>query len=52
MDKKIENNLNFKNIFLAEPPINSGYHFGSRLVIKDKHLYVSFKEQYCEVYLY
>ena len=22
-------NLNFKNIFRAEPPINSGYHFGS-----------------------
>ena len=26
--------LNFKNIFQAQPPINSGYHFGSRLVIK------------------
>ena len=25
-----ENFLNFKNIFRAEPPINSGYHFGSR----------------------
>jgi quinoprotein glucose dehydrogenase len=31
-----ENSLNFKNIFRAEPPINSGYHFGSRLVIKDR----------------
>ena len=30
----------FKNIFRAEPPIDSGYHFGSRLVIRDKHLYV------------
>ena len=30
-------NMFFKNIFRAEPPINSGYHFGSRLVIKDKH---------------
>tara|TARA_B100001121_G_C18677305_1_gene616856 strand:- start:413 stop:1468 length:1056 start_codon:yes stop_codon:yes gene_type:complete len=37
--------LNFENIFRAEPPINSGYHFGSRLVIKDKHLYVSAGER-------
>ena len=37
--------LNFKNIFRAEPPINSGYHFGSRLVIKDKHLYVTAGER-------
>ena len=28
-----ENVLNFKNIFRAVPAINSGYHFGSRLVI-------------------
>ena len=28
-------NLNFKNIFQANPPIDSGYHFGSRLAIKD-----------------
>ena len=28
--------LSFKNIFRAEPPINSGYHFGSRFVKKDK----------------
>ena len=27
--------LNFKNIFRAEPPINSGFHFCSRLVVKD-----------------
>ena len=35
------NNLNFKNIFRAEPPINSGYHFGSRLVVKDNYLFIS-----------
>ncbi|NDE12996.1 MAG: PQQ-dependent sugar dehydrogenase, partial [Actinobacteria bacterium] len=29
-----KDNLNFKNIFQANPPINSGYHFGCRLVIK------------------
>ena len=33
--------LNFKNIFRAEPPINSGYHFGSRLVIKDNYLFIT-----------
>ena len=37
--------MDFKNIFRAEPPINSGYHFGSRLVIKDKHLYVTAGER-------
>jgi len=37
--------LNFKNIFRAEPPINSGYHFGSRLVIKDNLLYASIGER-------
>ena len=37
--------INFKNIFRADPPINSGYHFGSRLVIKNKHLYVSAGER-------
>ncbi len=35
----------FQNIFRAEPPINSGYHFGSRLVIKDKYLYISAGER-------
>ena len=35
----------FKNIFRAEPPIDSGYHFGSRLVISDKHLYVTAGER-------
>ena len=37
--------LNFKNIFRAEPPINSGYHFGSRLVIKDNLLYITAGER-------
>jgi len=27
--------LDFKNIFQANPPIDSGYHFGSRLAIKE-----------------
>ena len=40
-----ENFLNFKNIFRAEPPINSGYHFGSRLVIKDNFIYVTVGER-------
>ncbi len=38
-------NLNFKNIFRAEPPINSGYHFGSRLVIKDDFLFITAGER-------
>jgi glucose/arabinose dehydrogenase len=37
--------LNFKNIFRAEPPINSGYHFGSRLVIKDDLIYITAGER-------
>ena len=37
--------LDFKNIFQAQPPINSGYHFGSRLVIKRKHLYITAGER-------
>ena len=37
--------LDFKNIFQAQPPINSGYHFGSRLVIKNKHLYITAGER-------
>jgi aldose sugar dehydrogenase len=39
------NNLNFKNIFRAEPPINSGYHFGSRLVIKNDYLFITAGER-------
>ncbi len=38
-------NIKFQNIFRAEPPIDSGYHFGSRLVIKDKHLYITAGER-------
>ena len=37
--------LDFKNIFQAQPPINSGYHFGSRLIIKNKHLYITAGER-------
>ncbi len=37
--------LNFKNIFQANPPIASGYHFGSRLAIKGKFLYASAGER-------
>ncbi len=37
--------IKFKNIFRAEPPIDSGYHFGSRLVIKDNHLYITAGER-------
>ena len=37
--------LNFKNIFQANPPINSGFHFGCRLVIKENHLYASAGER-------
>ena len=39
------NNLNFKNIFRAEPPINSGYHFGSRLIVKDNYLFITAGER-------
>ena len=38
-------NLDFKNIFRADPPIRSPYHFGSRIVIKDNHLYASIGER-------
>ena len=37
--------LDFKNIFQAEPPIESGYHFGSRLAIKDNYLFASAGER-------
>ena len=40
-----KNKLNFKNIFQAEPPIDSGYHFGSRLAIKDEYLFASTGER-------
>ena len=35
----------FRNIFQANPPINSGYHFGSRLAIKDDFLFASAGER-------
>ena len=41
-DKK---NLIFKNIFQANPPIDSGYHFGSRLAIKGNFLFASAGER-------
>ena len=42
LNKKI---LDFENIFQAEPPIESGYHFGSRLAIKDNYLFASVGER-------
>ena len=42
LDKK---KLNFENIFQANPPIDSGYHFGSRLAIKDDYLFASVGER-------
>ena len=37
--------LNFNNIFQAQPAIDSVYHFGSRIVIKDNYLYASIGER-------
>ncbi len=37
--------IQFKNIFRAEPPINSGYHFGSRLVIQNNYIFISAGER-------
>ena len=37
--------LNFKNIFQSDPPIDSPYHFGSRLAIKDKYIFASVGER-------
>ena len=37
--------LNFINIFQANPPIDSGYHFGSRLVIKSNYIFASVGER-------
>jgi len=39
------NKINFINIFRAEPPISGGYHFGSRLAIKDNYLFASVGER-------
>ena len=38
-------NFDFKNIFQAFPPIDSIYHFGSRLALKDDYLYASVGER-------
>lgn len=35
----------FKNIFRAEPAMSSGYHFGSRIVIKGNYLFASVGER-------
>ena len=40
-----ENKLNFKIIFRSIPPIKSGYHFGSRIVIKGDDIYISSGER-------
>jgi len=40
-----KDNIQFINIFRAEPPIDSKYHFGSRLVIKDKHIFITAGER-------
>ena len=37
--------VKFENIFRADPPINSGYHFGSRIVIKENYLYITAGER-------
>ncbi|MDC0344481.1 PQQ-dependent sugar dehydrogenase [Pelagibacteraceae bacterium] len=37
--------INFNNIFQANPPINSGYHFGSRLAIKENYIFASVGER-------
>jgi len=37
--------INFENIFQANPPIKSGYHFGSRLAIKDDYLFATSGER-------
>ena len=40
-----KNKLNFKNIFQANPPIDSGYHFGSRLAIQGDYIFASAGER-------
>ena len=40
-----QNSIKFNNIFRAEPPIKSMYHFGSRLAIKDKYLFITVGER-------
>ena len=40
-----KNKIEFKNIFQAYPPIDSPYHFGSRLAIQGQYLYASVGER-------
>ena len=40
-----EEKIIFKNLFRAEPPIKSGYHFGSRIAITENKLYASVGER-------
>jgi len=40
-----QNKIKFNNIFRAEPPIDSMYHFGSRLAIKGEHLFITVGER-------
>ena len=40
-----KNELDFKNIFQANPPIDSGYHFGSRLAVKGDYIFASAGER-------
>ena len=40
-----QDNIQFTNIFRAEPPIDSKYHFGSRLVIKEKYIFITAGER-------
>ena len=39
------NSINFNNIFQSEPPIKSKIHFGSRLEIKNDHLFITVGER-------
>ena len=43
--KYSDNEIDFKNIFRAEPQIESRYHFGSRLVIQNNYLFASVGER-------
>ena len=45
-----EKKITFKNIFQAFPPIDSMYHFGSRLAIKEDYLLSNYLEKTNEPY--
>ena len=40
-----DNIIDTEILLIAEPKINQGYHFGSRIVIKDNYLFASFGER-------